>query len=1206
MAALEDDPSESLLPLVSVAPMVLPFPCSDDSESDTEIPERHVSPTPHDAMLTRWRSRVASQSSSPTTSTPEILTAHILPALFTIVAPSFEEDIPIGRLYRTHLGGPYKVLIARKLVRPLPFHRLALRYTSHHLDHFTYGSSSSHSSSDHSSSEHSSLVHSLSGHTPLDTTDTNSSTPPRFVHPPLARTPWCSEAYLHWRSAPLSTMYPPTTSESSAGDSFFESSTRPSRKRCRSHAATMTSSIHATRALVPSHTDLLPPRNRIRDSISPEDSVEEDIDMDVLEDTKVDATGVEVAADRDVEAGIDAGIGMKVYVRVDVEDDVEDEVESNDSGTMEVGLDVVIGIDILDSMLMPDAVEHLEQNMTITRSGMTPEAIKELVNRRVKEVLAAYEVTRAANALEAENQSQNGSDDDNGNREMEMVEMECCRVDKSHKWTIGTEAAFFMSWRELMKLTVEVYCSRNEIQKMESKLWNLSVKINDLAAYTQIFQELTMMCTKMVPEEEDRVKKFIGGLIDNIQGNVIAAKPMRLQDAVRITNNLMDQKLKGYAIKNAENKRRLEVNYRDNRGQQPPFKSSNVGGQNVRNRGNKDGNKNGVGEDRGKAYVLGGGDANPDSNVVKGMFLQNNHYAFVLFDSGVNRSFVSTTFSTLLDITPDTLNVSYAVKLADRRVSETNTILRGCTLGLLGHPFNIDLMPVKLGSFNVIINMDWLANHHALIVCDEKILQIPYRDEVLIVQVMKKETKDKSEEKRLENVPTIQDFLEVFLEDFPGLSPKLQVEFQVDLVPGAAPVARAPYRLAPSELQELSTQLQELSDKGFIRSTEQADCKESISTSENRRLNQLQGLRVYSKINRRSGYYQLRVQEEDIPNTAFRTRYGHYEFQVMPFGLTNALTVFMDLMNREELYTKFSNCNFWLSRVQFLGHVIDSKGIYMDPAKIESIKDWASPKIPTKICQFLSLAGYYRRFIKGKLCSALILDLPKGSKNFVVYCDASHKGLGAVLMKKEKVTAYATCQLKIHKKNYTTHDLELGAVVFTLKCGDIIFKTNVMADALSRKEWNKPLRVRALVLMIGLNLHVQILNIQVEAIKDENFRTKYLCGMIKKLEQYTDGTLCLNGRSWIPCQGNLRELIMHKSHKSKYSIHPGSDKMYQYLKKMYWWPNMKAKIATYVSKCLTYEKAKAECQTPSSLLVQPVIPVWKWEKITMDFVTKLP
>ncbi|GJW36788.1 hypothetical protein Tco_0059708 [Tanacetum coccineum] len=340
----EADPSESSLPPVFVAPMVSPFLCSDDSESDTEIPERHVSPT--------------------TSTFPEIPTAPILPTPFTIVAPSSEyplaPDIPIGRLYRTHPGGPYRALTVRKSVRPSPSHRLALRYSSYHLDHFTSGSSSSHSSSDHSSSRHSISGHSLFGHTPLDTTDADTSTPSRLVYPLLARTLRCSEAYLRWRSAPLSTIYPPTTFESSSGDSSSEPSAGPSCKRCRSHAATVTSYIHATRALVPSCTDLIPPRKRFRDSISPEDSIEEDIDTDVLEDIEADATAVKVTLDRDVEVGIDAGIDMEVDVRIGVEDEVEDEVESSDRGTMKVGVDLVDGIDIPDGMLMPDAVERLE------------------------------------------------------------------------------------------------------------------------------------------------------------------------------------------------------------------------------------------------------------------------------------------------------------------------------------------------------------------------------------------------------------------------------------------------------------------------------------------------------------------------------------------------------------------------------------------------------------------------------------------------------------------------------------------------------------------------------------------------------------------------------------------------------------------------------------------------------------------------------
>ncbi|GKA38946.1 hypothetical protein Tco_0731497 [Tanacetum coccineum] len=516
-------------------------------------------------------------------------------------------------------------------------------------------------------------------------------------------------------------------------------------------------------------------------------------------------------------------------------------------------------------------------------------------------------------------------------------------------------------------------------------------------------------------------------------------------------------------------------------------------------------------------------------------------------------------------------------------------------------------------------------------------------------------------------------------------------------------------------MKELAEQLQELFDKGFIRPSsspwgapilfvkkKDGSFRMCIDYHELNKLtvmnryllhriddlfDQLQGLSVYLKIDLRSGYHQLRVHEEDIPKTAFRTRYGHYEFQVMPFGLTNTPAVFMDLMYRvckpyldkfvivfiddiliysknkgeheehlklilellkkEELYAKFSKCKFWIPKVQFLGHVIDSKGIHIDPAKIESIKDWASPKSATEIRQFLGLAGYYRRFIEG--FSKIAKPMTKLTQK---------KCLGAVLLQNEKVIAYASRQLKIHEKNYTTHDLELGAVVFALKIWrhylygtrctiftdhkslqhildqkelnmrqrrwlellsdydcDIRYhpgKANVVADALSRKERSKPLRVRALVMTIGLNLPKQILEAQTEALKPENLMAKDVGGMLRpnltkeRLKPRTDGTLCLNNRSWLSCYGDLRTLVMHESHKSKYSIHPGSDKMYQDLKQLYWWPNMKANIATYVSKCLTCAKVKAEHQKPSGLLVQLKIPEWKWEKITMDFVTKLP
>ncbi|GJY49768.1 putative reverse transcriptase domain-containing protein [Tanacetum coccineum] len=452
---------------------------------------------------------------------------------------------------------------------------------------------------------------------------------------------------------------------------------------------------------------------------------------------------------------------------------------------------------------------------------------------------------------------------------------------------------------------------------------------------------------------------------------------------------------------------------------------------------------------------------------------------------------------------------------------------------------------------------------------------------------------------------------------------------------------------------------------------------------------QLQGSSVYSKIDLRSGYHQLRIKEEDISITAFRTRYGHFEFQVMPFGLTNAPAVFMDLMNRvckpyldkfvivfiddiliyskndeehekhlriilellkeEKLYAKFSKCDFWLDSVQFLGHVIDRSGVHVDPAKIEAIKSWAAPTTPTEGSEEEEAF----QTLKQKLCNAPILALPEGTEDFIVYCDASLKGYGAVLMQREKVIAYASRQLKVHEENYTTHDLELGAVIFALrlwrhylygtKC--VVFtdhkslqyilnqkelnlrqrrwiellsdydceiryhpgKGNVVADALSRKERDKPLRVRALMMTVHNNLPKQIREAQKEAMKRKNVRAENLGRLIKPIFEFRpDGTRCFGNRVWLPRYGGLRDLVMHESHKSKYSIHPGSDKMYQDLKLLYWWPNMKADIATYVSKCLTCAKVKAEHQKLSGLLQQAEIPVWKWERITMDFVSGLP
>ncbi|GJW08863.1 putative reverse transcriptase domain-containing protein [Tanacetum coccineum] len=396
------------------------------------------------------------------------------------------------------------------------------------------------------------------------------------------------------------------------------------------------------------------------------------------------------------------------------------------------------------------------------------------------------------------------------------------------------------------------------------------------------------------------------------------------------------------------------------------------------------------------------------------------------------------------------------------------------------------------------------------------------------------------------------------------------------LIPGAISVTESPYRLTPSEMEELSDQLKELQNKCFIRPSSSPwgasvlfvkkkdgsfrmciDYRElNKLTIKNRYtlpriddlFDQLQGSQYFSKIDLRSGYHQLRVHKDDIPKTAFRTRYGHFEFTVMPFGLTNTLATWeehevyhglvLELLKKEKLYAKFSKCEFWLREVQFLGHVINGDGIHVNPSKIEAIKNWKAPRTLYEVRSFLGLAGYYHRFIenfskiakplivltqksksfdwgeeqenafqtlKGKLCDAPVLALLDGPEDFRIYFDASELGLGCVFMQRGKVIAYASSQWKIHEKNYTTHNLELGAVVFAFKIWrhylygtkSVIYtdhkslqhivsqkelnmrqrrwielfsdydceiryhlgKVNVVADALSRKERVKPKRV---------------------------------------------------------------------------------------------------------------------------------------------------
>nr|GEY19215.1 reverse transcriptase domain-containing protein [Tanacetum cinerariifolium] len=407
----------------------------------------------------------------------------------------------------------------------------------------------------------------------------------------------------------------------------------------------------------------------------------------------------------------------------------------------------------------------------------------------------------------------------------------------------------------------------------------------------------------MVPGEEDRVERFIGGLPDNIQRNMIAANPARLQDAIRIANQLMDKKLRGYAARSAENKRRMESNPRDNHGQQPPFKRQNTTRQNVARAYTAMNNER-------KGYV----GSLPYYNKCK-----LHHEGLCTIRYGNCKKVEHQTRDCRVTVNPNTQGAidGNPQGIVCYECGRLRHFKKDCPkLRNQNHRNQKTKKPKK--------KQDWKQDWSKLnIISYTKTKKyIKKGCQVYLAQVTSKKAEDKSGEKQLEDVPIVREFPKVFPEDLPGFPPARQVEFQIDLVPGVAPIARASYRLAPAEMKELSTQLQELYDRGFIRPS-------SLPW----------GAPVLF-VKKKDGSFRI-VREEDITKTAFRTRYGHYEFQVMPFGLTNAPVV------------------------QFLGHVIDSKGIHADPAKIEAIKDWESPKTPTEIRQFLGLAGYYRRFIEG-------------------------------------------------------------------------------------------------------------------------------------------------------------------------------------------------------------------------------------------------
>ncbi|GKD70882.1 putative reverse transcriptase domain-containing protein, partial [Tanacetum coccineum] len=737
----------------------------------------------------------------------------------------------------------------------------------------------------------------------------------------------------------------------------------------------------------------------------------------------------------------------------------------------------------------------------------------------------------------------------------------------------GREATIGMSWTNFKALMVEEFCPSNEMEKLESEFWNHKMAGTNHAGYTDRFHELAKLVLHLVTPESSRIKR--AGILTNEEvccGTLTKGNEKRkgVEESSKQGGGRNDDKRaevsKRFVVAtthrneyvgsllrcakclahhskdrpclvcfNCQKLGHIARNYCSPIKQVALINAVRAPGQ-VGNRLTIEGNQN----------------SRNNGNQVKG------------------RAFNVNAVGALQD--PN-------VVTADGKKVEVDRVIRDYKLELGTSLFTIDLILLGHGSFDVIVGMDWLSEHRAEIVCHEKVVRIPLESgEILYVQgectsgIAKALSNVKVDEPKLSDISIVQDFIEVFPKDLSGLPPQQQVEFRIDLVPGATPIAKSPYRLAPSEMQEL--ELNKLTIKNRYPLPRIDDL-----------FDQLQGTRYFSKIDLRSGYHQLCV--HGIPKTAFRKRYGHFEFTVMPFGLTNAPAIFMDLMNRvckpyldkfviifiddilvyskskdehevhlrlvlellkkEEMYAKFSKCEFWLQEVQLLGHVVNQNGIHVDPSKIEAVKNWKAPTTPSEIQSFLGLAGYYQRFIanfskiakpftsltqknnkyewgveqeeafqtlKDNLCNAPILSLPNGVEDFVIYCDVSNQGLGCVLMQRGKK------ELNMRQRRW----IELFS---DYEC-EIHYhpgKENVVADALSRKERVKPRRIRAMAMTIQSRIRGMILAAQGEAFK--------------------------------------------------YSVHPGADKMYHDLRDMYWWPGMKREIVIY-------------------------------DKITMDFITKLP
>nr|GEU82215.1 reverse transcriptase domain-containing protein [Tanacetum cinerariifolium] len=585
----------------------------------------------------------------------------------------------------------------------------------------------------------------------------------------------------------------------------------------------------------------------------------------------------------------------------------------------------------------------------------------------------------------------------------------CTLLDAALTWwnsqirTLGLEG-YAMTWEVLKINMTDKYYPQEELKKLDIELWDLKVKGNDIPTYTNRFQELTLICTKFVANENEKIDKYISGLPENIYGNVKSSKPRMLDETIELTNDLVDQKLRTYAEK-ADNKKTDDTSRNNHGHQQQPFKRQNVA----------------------KVYNMGTGERKPYKGSLSRCTKCQRHHNGPCTQKCHKCNKVG-------HFARECRSSGNANVVNAQRNGKETPKGNGCfECGASGH-FKRDCPKLKNKNGGNKNAQGWVyAVGNA-----EKNGNAPMNPD--------------------SNVVT--GFPESISRGF-ARPPARPVEFQIDLIPGAAPVAQAPYRLAPSEMKELSKQLQELSDKGFIRPSSSP-----------------WGAPVLF-VKKKDGSFRMCIDYRELNKLTVKNRYLLPRIDNLFDQLQGSniliysknekehekhLKAILELLKEEKLYAKFSKCEFWIPKVQFLDHVIDSIGIHVNPAKIESIKDWASPKMPTEICQFLGLAGYYRRFIEGlsKIAKSMTKLMQKGIK-----FDWGEKEEEAFQLIKQKLCS---------------------APILALPEGSKDFVANVVADALSRKEQDKPLRVKALVMTISLNLPKQILEAQIEALKPENLK----------------------------------------------------------------------------------------------------------------------